>query len=68
MILNENSDPVKVLEYMTDLKEKVTIQQRDASNVSKYQRLFRLPEHKFDDLEDTANEIELKRLLWEVEH
>ena len=42
MILDEHSDPLKVIAYATELLNKVDEQRKQAKRINKYQKLFKL--------------------------
>ena len=65
MILDEASDAAQVISYVTDLVEKIQVQKDKARVIAEHQRLFRIPETKFEDLESTSDEITLKLNLWQ---
>jgi hypothetical protein len=42
MLLSEDSEPEKVIEYLTNLKDQVEAQQAEAQRINKYQKLFKV--------------------------
>eukprot|EP00899_Mesostigma_viride_P007437 jgi/Mesvir1/16695/Mv15092-RA.1 len=66
MILDEMSEVDMVLEYLTKLAERVRQQQAAAKSVIKYQRMFAVLESKYEELDETAAEVELKLSMWQA--
>ncbi|GFR44385.1 hypothetical protein Agub_g5605 [Astrephomene gubernaculifera] len=64
MVLSEDSEHDKVVAYLQQLKEAVDRLQAESARINKYQRLFKVPESKSEDLGDTADEVNLKLNLW----
>ena len=48
MLLSEDSDREKVLEYLLALKEQVDSQQAEAARINKYQTLFKVRQEQSD--------------------
>ncbi|EFJ52606.1 dynein heavy chain 7 [Volvox carteri f. nagariensis] len=64
MVLSEESEHDKVVAYLNQLKEAVDRLMAESARINKYQRLFKVPEAKSEDLTDTADEVNLKLNLW----
>ena len=65
MILDEQSDRATVIAYMEDLTAKVAAQEREAKRIARYQNLFGVQETEFENLKEVAEDIALKRSMWE---
>ncbi|KAG2448089.1 hypothetical protein HYH02_007114 [Chlamydomonas schloesseri] len=64
MVLSDESEHDKVVAYLQQLKDAVDRLTAESSRINKYQRLFKVPESKSEDLGDTADEVNLKLNLW----
>ncbi|KAK3247052.1 hypothetical protein CYMTET_43439 [Cymbomonas tetramitiformis] len=65
MILDEKSDGDVVVAYVTDLREKLKVQETGAKRIQKYQKLFKVMESKYDELDETVGDVDLKEMLWQ---
>lgn len=79
LISNVDSPPDEVLEYINKQLVQVDKLQHQAFNYTKYQEIFKVAVTKFvvfapflvhccyryDELEETANDLQLKQLLWQ---
>ena len=65
MILDEKSDTQTVWEYTKDLVNKVAELKEQSKRIQKHQRLFRVTETRFDDLDACSEEVDLKHSLWD---
>ena len=64
-VLDASSDMDKALSVTTRLAEEVAELKAQASRVARYRQLFRLPERRYPELEESATEVELKHLMWQ---
>ncbi|QDZ24237.1 heavy chain of dynein [Chloropicon primus] len=66
IILDEKSDTQTVWDYTKDLVNKVADLKQQAKTIQKHQRLFRVTEARFDDLDACSEEVDLKHSLWDA--
>ena len=66
MILDEKSEINTVWKYTKDLVDKVGELKEQSKRIQKFQRLFRVTETRFEDLEACIEEVELKHSLWDA--
>ena len=66
MILDDKSDTQQVWDYTKDLVNKVADLKAQAKTIQKHQRLFRVTEARFDDLDACSEEVDLKHSLWDA--
>ena len=63
-ILDDNSESDTVLKYTQELLDKVAAQQAASQRINKFQRLFKLEETKLQELDDCADDVNLRHSLW----
>eukprot|EP00727_Mastigamoeba_balamuthi_P003136 m51a1_g1282 putative dynein heavy chain axonemal (4140) ;mRNA; f:131088-144324 len=64
MISSLDSTPDEVIEYINKQMSRIEKLQQQAQSYSKYQEIFKVPITKYEELEETAEDLNLKRLLW----
>lgn len=64
MFLSKDTDRERAISKIEDIESKVQAQRSEAERIRKFQQLFRVPESKFEELEELEQEIWLKRNLW----
>ncbi|XRB21521.1 dynein axonemal heavy chain [Pseudoscourfieldia marina] len=63
-ILSDDSDSAEVIEFMQTIRDEVEEQRSDAQRVMKYQRLFKIMESEFEELDALHDDVEVKYSLW----
>lgn len=64
MILDGSAKSSEVIELTTRLVSKVEEQKAQAKRIQKYQRLFKVFETSFEDIDECSEEVTLKHTLW----
>ncbi|XP_058822007.1 dynein axonemal heavy chain 6 [Topomyia yanbarensis] len=64
-LLDANSDPAQVRDFLIDLSERLNSCYRKAQEYKKYQKEFRLEVSRFDKLTIVINEVKLRQTLWD---
>jgi tRNA splicing ligase len=65
MVLDINADQDEVLAFCGDLKEKLDAQIDASKRIAKFQKLFKVMESQYEELEATVTDVETKANLWQ---
>jgi dynein heavy chain len=64
LVLDQSQKNEDVIKYMSNLKEELMEQQMGSKRISKFQKLFKVMDSSYQELEDCMMDVDLKLNLW----